>query len=194
MERELKFLLSASDYEALRSFAGPSATQLEQHNHYFDSRERVLRDHAGASLRIRGEGPPWAWELTLKVGTRVDQGYFEAHEWNEALAEDQAHALVEGGAAWPWESEPLRHFERLFGQRQLVRLGSVENVRIRVPLFGDEVAELDKTRFPDGSVDYELEIETEDPRAVRGFLSERGWDFPNQSKTKFRRFLERFNP
>lgn len=87
--------------------------------------------------------------------------------------------------------EPLERLRHDFpGVERMVPLGQVQNLRIRYPLPTGDTAELDRTEFPGGGLDYELEVETEQPEEVERYLQSLGVPLEPQSKTKFRRFLE----
>ena len=211
MERELKFALrDRLAYETLLG-AFPARPAKLQKNYYFDSSSGCLGggppgNGAGRSaLRIRGEGlateGDWAasaeWEMTLKLGVSQEGAYFQAHEWNAPMIGEKVPALLCGGE-WPddiWELEPLLHFLEFFPRQPMVYLGGLDNLRTRCPLFQGEIAEIDQTTFSDGSVDYEVEVETEQPAEVEAYLHELaaklGISLVAQTRTKFRRFLER---
>ncbi|CAN0249722.1 unnamed protein product, partial [Phaeothamnion confervicola] len=164
-----------------------------QKNYYFDSVDGCLDAAGRSALRIRAEGPALdclEWEVTLKLGVSQDGAYFQAHEWNAPVDRLLAQSLLKGGE-WPdalWHLEPLRHFETSFGRRAFKALGNVDNLRIRCPLFGEQVAEVDMTTFPDGHIDYEIEVETELPDEVSAYLHELagrvGITLSAQEKTK----------
>ncbi len=80
--------------------------------------------------------------------------------------------------------------------------GSVRNLRLSWPAEalglagdGDEELLLDATSYPDGSADWEIEFETDDPapaeKAIRALLLRLGIEPEPQEKTKHERFLER---
>ena len=200
MEKELKFALpDKSAYDKILA-ALPAETPHFQRNYYFDSVDGCLDATGRSALRIRAEGPSLdtlEWEVTLKLGVSREGAYFQAHEWNAPLDRVVGQNLLAGGE-WPaeiWLLEPLRYFETSFGRRAFQALGNVENLRIRCQLFGEQVAEVDMTTFPDGHIDYEVEVETELPDEVSAYLHELaarvGVTLTAQEKTKYSRFLSR---
>ncbi len=183
LEQELKFKIAGpAEFERVLLALGPPQAVLEQRNHYFAS---PSKDWA---LRVRDEDGEF--ELTLKLGRRQSQGYFEALEINCDLNQAQVAELLEAGA-WSeelWELPPLQRLRTEFGVGQLALLGSLHNRRHRCDQ-GGWVGELDITTFPDGHVDYELEVETSQVELVQQALQPLAELLSEQTQTKFRRFL-----
>lgn len=202
LEQELKFALSGPEPwgEALR-LLGPAEAVIEQTNHYFAGADgNVSRDWSLRLRREQREGgaprpdgplvPAESWEVTLKHGRKVSDGYFEATEINAPVTAEQALAILQHDV-WPVGLEPRAQLESLFGVTRPVYLGPMNNVRYRCPLRDWGRAELDITTFPDGSVDHELEVETDQPDAVRQALLPLGNLLTPSASTKFSRFLSR---
>ena len=199
MEQELKYRLKDVEaYDKLAQALGKEASRVLQTNHYFDDQESSVQRAGGSAVRIRHEQEDGRelWELTFKVGRHQADGYFQALELNQTLEHSQAESLLRGGA-WPdeiWKSAPMAEFERMFGRREMQPLGCSRNLRRRYPLYGETV-ELDRTEFPDGSVDFEVEIETDKPREATmkiALVAQRaGVELLHQQSTKFRRFMQR---
>ncbi|MBS2034675.1 CYTH domain-containing protein [bacterium] len=192
LEQELKFQIAGpAEFEKVLSFLGPAEKLLNQCNYYFSDRaDRVSPDW---SLRVRQEND--LFELTFKLGQKQSEGYFQATEVECLVDKDQADELLYQ-PVWSetlWELPPLQRLRQEFGVERLVLLGSLRNQRHRCPQAGGWVAELDITQFPNGQTDYELEVETADVEGVRQALKPVDEYLAPQSKTKFRRFLERFS-
>jgi uncharacterized protein YjbK len=171
---ETEFKLALPDEQARQRLlaalgCGPGVT-FRQTNHFFDSPERSLRRHEIA-LRLRqAEG---RHELALK-GPRRAAGSTALHERQElelVLTAEEAQAIL-GGTRSPLapflELDPrpelVRTARELAAGRPLLHLGSFENERTRLgPIAfagGPALAlELDRTAFPAGRVEHELEVE-----------------------------------
>jgi uncharacterized protein YjbK len=193
LEQELKFQITGpAEFEKVLSFLGPPEKLLNQNNYYFSDRsDRVSPDW---SLRVRQENEHY--ELTFKVGRKQTQGYFESTEVECPVDKDLVEELLYQ-PVWSetiWELPPLQRLRQEFGVERLVLLGSLRNQRHRCPQVAGWVAELDITQFPNGQTDYELEVETADVEAVTEALKPVRDYLSPQSKTKFRRFLERITP
>ena len=80
------------------------------------------------------------------------------------------------------------------GVTALTVRGATTNLRRRVRA-GGFLLEVDETRFPDGSVDAEVEVETDDPEGARAVVeaaaAEAGVALAVQTLGKYARFLER---
>lgn len=191
LEQELKFSLpDRAAFEKALAFLGPAEAVLEQVNHYFSAPGGEVS--ANWSLRIRQEAD--CFELTLKSGRKQVEGYFEAREINHELTSEQAREML-ASASWApeWFTrwEPLRLLKEEFGVDQPLYIGSLRNLRHKCRKMDWGQPELDQTSFPDGSIDYELEVETDRPDAVRSALEPLAELLTVETKTKFRRFLER---
>ncbi|MCK4414154.1 MAG: CYTH domain-containing protein [Candidatus Eisenbacteria sp.] len=219
LEREIKLALTADEHARLRAAWDPAARVLEQRNYYLDTIDGRLQCH-GYGLRLRIEDGP-VHTLTLK-GPPLEEpaaraaGYSVRTEQEAHLTAEQAAALLRGASALP--DLPLHLPAELTGAVQggeLQNLGLLANRR-RVYAAGLPMTpgkgtispgkdgptlmlELDESRFPDGSRDYELEIELQDlppdqiptNRALQDFLAQ--WAIPwcPRSASKLARFLER---
>lgn len=187
IERELKYQLDEARYDRLKVALGQSARVKQQVNLYLDTPGRELCSAHGA-LRLRREGE--RLYLTYKRGLAQTGSFFEIREIETEVSQEQWNQLA-GGKLPDGPLEPIDRLKHDFPHVQsLVSLGQVENLRLCYPLPTGEVAELDRTVFPGGGVDYELEVETESPEVVERHLETLGVPLTPQSKTKFRRFLE----
>ena len=182
--REIEFKFAVDDPQAFRRLLAQldlTAALLDQGviqtNHFFDSHDLCLcRNHFAIRLREQGDKNI----LTIK-GEQSS-----AHHGNSVLSnrvEEQvglpqhtARALLDGSITPRYVIETyfaeratalLRLITSACGDRTLVHIGQFQNERIHVPPItldlGDNSTivefELDTSTFPDGRVDYELEIE-----------------------------------
>lgn len=182
-ENELKFKLpSRQAYEKVEARLGKSTGVREQVNRYYDLGEGVLSS-GDAVFRLRRQNGKKI--LTFKVGMKREGGYFQAEEI-EVEVESEEPAAWEGSA-------PLAALRSHFGEGELRFQGQTTNLRKCFPLNCGAVVELDQTTFPGGRVDYELEVETDDPDAVIEELSDvfgaAKVAMHPQTETKYARFL-----
>jgi uncharacterized protein YjbK len=180
-ETELKRLLvgQRAVERLVDALGGAVAQRRLQTNYVFDTADLSL-SRARHTLRLRVE--PGAALLTAKGPTReVGTSTGSRTEAEIAIEPDLAAEVLRGGV------DPLRvlrtrlgeqGYERLWrdldaivGARPLELLGSFENERsvVRAILPGGLPVsiEIDRTRFPRGRTDEEVEIEVPDERAVR---------------------------
>lgn len=187
IERELKYHLDEARYERLKTALGTPEHTKEQVNLYLDTPGRELCDAHGA-LRLRREGDKRF--LTYKRGKAQEGSFFELHEF-EVEATPEQWSLLAGGKLPEGELEPIDRLKHDFPHvNGVVTLGEARNLRICYPLPTGDTAELDRTTFPNGRVDFELEVETENPAEVERHLESLGVPLTPQTKTKFRRFLD----
>ena len=193
LEQELKYQIAGpAEFEQALRFLGPPHKLLQQCNFYFS--DRPDQPSPDWSLRVRSENE--AFELTFKRGKKQAAGYFESTEVECPVDPDQAKEFLEQ-RVWSetlWELPPLARLRQEFGASRLHLLGSLRNQRHYCPQSGGWAAELDITHFPNGQIDYELEVETAEVAAVEAALEPIRDLLTPQSKTKFRRFLERLQP
>lgn len=187
IERELKYHLDEARYERLKVALGRQQKSKQQTNLYLDTPGREICDAFG-TLRLRREGDKLF--LTYKRGRSQKGSFFEINELEVEITQELWNQMAAGQL--PSEPlEPIRGLKHDFPHvTALVSLGEVQNLRLCYPLPTGDTAELDRTVFPDQSVDYELEVETERPDEVERYLESLGVPLTPQSKTKFRRFLD----
>jgi uncharacterized protein YjbK len=201
LEVELKWSLSAGEHgllaHRLQTLLGPPRL-LEQDNRFFDSADgRLLRSRL--NLRLRRENQGLLMTCKRKAGEADALGTYRHDEWEQWL----------DPALWPQLAEPtaasMAELARLPLPPPLVdalegaalrALGGFSNLRQEFPADrpgGSDLLCLDRTTFPGGRVDHELEIETSDPGAAaahwRGVLASWGITPPVQGETKFARFI-----
>lgn len=183
-EVELKLLLEGpEDLRALaaaaaRRGARASAPRLQE-NHFFDARDGRLR-RADLTLRLRAEegcfslaakgAAEGGGDASLHVRAE-DEVLVDADVAGRVLAgEVGIQDALEGALGGP--SALLAHIRGVLGNAAVVHAGAFTNERVIVgPLDagGTEVAlELDRTRFPDGRVDCEVELELPAPAVGAG--------------------------
>jgi cellulose biosynthesis protein BcsQ/uncharacterized protein YjbK len=182
-EHEYKLSLrGAADFEALMASvpAAPAHASggVVQINHVFDTPRRDLQRH-GLLLRLREEQGRFTLTLKGPALARV-AGQALASKPEEEVRVDASWAVeILGGRRSPLETLARRvrgphpavvaQALALAGDVPLVRVGSFRNVRQRVgpvPLPAgrralDVVLEFDRTEFPGGRTDYEVEVEVD---------------------------------
>ena len=187
--REIEFKFAVADRQAfhqLLEYLGLSASILDhgvrQINHFFDSKTFCLRDHHHA-IRLRQEAQRYA--LTLKAEQQASPAAVlsDRAEHEVELPEATALALLQGITS-PHQvirqhfsdrsSTVLPLIEAACGDQALIHIGEFTNERIYLPPVSiaaganaeTVVFEFDTSTFPNGKVDYEIEIEiSEDQHA-----------------------------
>jgi uncharacterized protein YjbK len=199
LEIELKWSLRPADHALLSGHLAAMLGEprlLEQDNRFFDSADRRLHRRR-LNLRLRRENQGLLMTCKRKAGEADALGTSRHDEWEEWL----------DPALWRLVDDPLAELagllplppplvEALDGAA-LRALGGFANLRReyrdRRP-GGSDLLCLDRTTFPGGRVDHELEIETADPASSaahwRGVLGAWGISPPAQGETKFARFLK----
>jgi len=215
IERELKLRLTAAEAARLSRAAGPAQREKVQINHYLDTPAGELRErHFGLRLREEDDG----LRLTLKGPSQSTGDIHQRLEIEADLPATEGRRILDGEA--PLNGLPITLPDALaeLGPQAIVPLGVVRNLRrilnVTLPLSQDPKAgdssrptvalalELDETRFQDGSVDHELELELAphgagEPPAenvlatLRAYLHGLGIPWRPRGRGKFWRFLER---
>jgi inorganic triphosphatase YgiF len=212
-EKEIEFKFAVADESAfaalLRALELPEGAgrSVRQVNHFFDTAHHALWRNALA-LRLRDEeGAFW---LTLKGDekTRSADGILtERMEVEVEVAPELARLLLAGSvspgrilADAGEEVAQLRMDAALAGAEPRP-VGRFENERTRLPPvdlgggLGPVRFELDRTRFPDGRIDCEIEVEAADVelKALRtrldALLARAGIAW-SHAPSKARRFFE----
>ena len=199
-ERELKLELTEAEARRLQAACGPAERILIQRNTYLDTRDGCLRArHYGLRLRHERQGDREGYILTLKGPTRRSDAMVVRSEDEVALSATAAtEILAEGLRPERAPLERLKELAEELGLAHIVSLGSMENERTVLVLRDVPVArlELDRSRYPDGSIAYELEVELPEAAeeivaAVRRALAAWGLPWRPQTQGKFSRFLAR---
>ena len=175
-EIELKFALTdAAELEKLSaSLGGKAGPTVEQINHFFDTAELDLH-RTKHVLRLREEDRS-RYLLTAKGPGGSELGALsERTELETNIDPSTARAILEGSSsalsileqAIGAEAPLLRELRTLATRKPLKSVGKFRNTRtpqeVLVELdagFTQRVVfELDRTAFPDGRVDFEVEVE-----------------------------------
>ncbi len=198
-ESEVKLALDGPrDIEKLLGpdgLAGPRRVEVQE-NLYFDTVDLVLA-RALAMLRLRltaGKSPL----LTLKCGTEVEAGFFRSVEIEAPVDAPVAEGLRrDPPAVYRLNLEPINFLRERHGVLPLAVIGSLHNERTSVAA-GRFLVELDRIRFPDGSEEFEVEIETEEPVAaltwIEGEFRRLGVRASPGRETKFARLVRWLKP
>lgn len=204
MEIELKLgLVDAADLERLLGALPAPTSVVLQRNHYFSDPGGLL-DGARIMLRVREDldpadpaAPAARVVVTAKRRTNKRAGVFVAEEHEAALDPGAWRAIGarERDLGALKEHPVIAWLRGEVGPVSLASRGVLENLRRAIPCEG-LVLEVDRTTFSDGSVDAEVEVETDDAldraRAVVEAAARRaGVALFEQTKGKYRRYLER---
>ena len=175
-EVELKLGLACpADLPLLMARLPEPQSLITQLNHYYTDRSGVL-DSKRVMVRVREESESESETLlrvvlTVKCRAVTRDAVFRASEFEVALEPGQW-----SGVGLPLTALPAAvadAFDRMdvhLGGEALQYLGCLRNQRRRVGVDGF-ILEVDSSEFPDGSVDVEVEVETDRPRAARAMLN-----------------------
>jgi len=197
MEQELKLGLStASDLPRLLAALPPTRDVLRQENHYLVDPQGKTRD-AKVMVRLRTErGSALARAvLTLKRKITARGGVFLAWEEESELPLEDAHDVATGARdAMELACPEVQWLATELGVTTLSVEGALRNTRHVIELHGYRL-EIDETHFPDGSVDAEVEVETDDPEGARSLVlkvaREAGVSLFEQGRGKYSRYKSR---
>lgn len=192
IETETKLTVSAADYETIRR-RGRVLECREQLNIYLHDPERLQEGLGYFRVRFETGKAPVA---TLKIPMGWDEGIRTMVEMEKPLEAmgpglfPRPGRIVEVAEDLP--PEMAGHFLALDITR-LRRLGWMRNRRCLVASGEEGVLELDRTTLPDGSIHFEVEIETSE-KEVRAALTARVLEWAPSARIsrlgKFSRFLE----
>lgn len=194
LEQELKLALLDPDALPRLLAALPVAEGVwEQANLYLIEPDAPL-ERARIMVRVRSEArdrEAARHVLTVKAGSRVVDGFFVAEEREAALTDAERAAIVaDPGALLELALGPARWLVEQ-GVGRLVALGGMQNRRHVVHHRGF-VLEVDRTEFPGGVIEAEVEVETDRPEAARAVVLEvaatAGVELRPQTLGKFTRF------
>jgi uncharacterized protein YjbK len=195
IEKETKLIVSPEDYDRIRE-RGVVLECREQLNVYYHDPSRLNEGLGYLRVRFEAGREP---VLTLKIPVSWEGSVRRMVELEETLRE----------VGPPLHPRPPRkihvdndlpssmsgHFHNLDITR-LQRLGWMRNLRCVVDMGSGEV-ELDRTRLPDGTLQFEVEIETPDD-ALQAALTQTVMEWaPSATPSrigKFSRFLETLPP
>jgi uncharacterized protein YjbK len=177
---------------ALALRLGPG-TAREQENRFIDTPDRRLR-RARMNLRLRRERCP-SGTIVLVTGkrppaaARTAPGLFHHDEIESVVNDPPWDALLADLRRVPLHPD----WQAALGDAPRVDLGGFSNQRLTWDADGEHIC-LDETHFPDGRVDHEVEIETNDPERTearwRRLLAAVAAPWRPQTKSKFFRFME----
>lgn len=202
VEVELKLaLVDPERFDALLAALPTPSRVIEQRNHYLTDPDGTLTK-GRVMLRVRER-----WEvvdaerrlidavMTAKRKRSDAHGIFVADEHEHAVELKAWRAFTAGeGTMEGLEGAALAWVRGEVGLKALAVQGAMTNRRHVVPWAGLTL-EVDRTEYPDGTVDAEIEVETDDPEAARGLLDRLAHDaevaLTPQSLTKYERFLAR---
>jgi uncharacterized protein YjbK len=210
-ESEIKIALDQGETERLRGRLGEPVRRLRQVNHYYETAE----DHfarARVSLRVREETDAGTDQLRLlltvkEAGLRAG-ALLVRPEYESELSQDAWAAVKDGSMHFAdLDLPPIHRLAEVFRKTApdlsdlaFAELGSVPNVRV-VFDFADESLSmeilLDRTTYPDGSEEFELECEIppsdagQGARVLRGLFEELEIDWRPSQVGKYVRFRRR---
>lgn len=159
LEIEFKNLLSMVEYESLLGavFSDGNQKKIVQQNYYFDTKDHQLKNQQSA-LRIRKTDS--FNELTLKVPS---QGHLL--ETNLSLRDNVCSEILNAQQLKLSSINADIEIENISHESVFYLFNQFETVRFEQTM-GDHLLVLDQTTFQNGTVDYELEIESSE--AIKG--------------------------
>lgn len=194
-------LQNEENYRRLIEFLNPGNESVVQSNFFFDTEEGDLAGNRWA-LRLRFENDRAV--MTLK-GDRRDAG-----EGLSVRTEVESGIDIETGRNFREKGtlvvkqlpEPIRGRLEGLADDQILRIKlGFSNRRIRVPWIKNNrnyLLEIDRTSFPDDSVDYELELEIDEEesyddalRIITELLGSADIPLKFQTQSKMKRALAR---
>jgi uncharacterized protein YjbK len=197
METELKLIIAnSSDFRRLLQSLPAAERVVEQRNLYFVDPEGMLAKRR-VMLRVREEVDVDSGQLlqvivTSKRRLSRNAGVFVADE-KEAIWDNEQwkEFCLRGQNLATFSHEFMVRLREGLGFDSLVKEGMTVNIRHRVQVE-NFVFELDETTFPNGVVDYEVEVETEHPEQARVLLqalaTQSGITLSTQERGKYARF------
>jgi uncharacterized protein YjbK len=203
IETEIKIaLVEWRDYDRLLRALDPSEAHFTQHNNYLDDASRSLRK-ADVMLRAReiqfpvgaakGLGKPPV-TVTAKRRKSAIGGVFISEEREGVMDFDDWRDFEIGKAPLDTSGHVFKWVKEQVDHGDLVIVGKTINHRwkIRSSAF---MLEIDKTLFPDGSTECEVECETilpdEAKKHIEALLTGLKIPFRDQTEGKYARFLSR---
>ena len=199
-EIEIKLDLgSFTNYLKLLGFLGQPEREEHQRNVFFDTAERSL-GKKGWALRVRVEND--CGRITLK-GAKTHQSGAAVRDEIEAEISRTLACQIAGLEAdlMALEHEPVVKARELIGKKAVKPVVQFQNLRMKKAMRLEDYEytfEVDKTEFPDGSVDYELELELPDVSRIewvntrlQRIMSSLNIPFEPQPESKLARALKR---
>ena len=193
IEIESKILLSQKLYQQIITSFTPK-NQFEQSNYYFDNQQQTLKKDA-ISLRIRLYHDHAEQTLKVNPSHKKQNNFQEVIEINDDLTLAEAKYLVNQAQQIMTTGQIANYLQQNYNATLISTLKpQTWSQTNRTLLDGPYHCELtlDKTCYPDGYSDYEMEIENPDPATVQKVLDQLKEQFNltydddqiNQSKIK----------
>ncbi len=204
IEREIKLALTEPESARIAELLAPPSRVIHQRNHYLDTPHGALRSR-GYGLRLREESPG-SISVTLKGPASTQGALTERSEDEIVIERPEAERILSGqatfaslrlpsppGIAAACAADPLSCWGVTENERRTFRL------RVEASSGGGHGldVELDRTTYPDGSIDCELEAEWPDPEApfpegeLRALLARAGAQWRPQEQSKLARLRHR---
>lgn len=199
-EIEIKLDLgSFTNYLKLLGFLGQIEREEQHYNAFFDTADRAL-GKKGWSLRVRVESD--CGRITLKGAKSRQEGASVRDEIESEISRTLANEIINAKAdVMELEHEPIVRARNIIGKKAVETVVQFENVRKKKAMRLEDyeyIFEVDMTEFPDGSVDYELELELPDvsriewvSQRLERIMSSLDIPFEHQPESKFARALKR---
>jgi uncharacterized protein YjbK len=200
-EIEIKLNLSnETNYRKIVNILSPDSAPIKQINYFFDSDQKSLPD-TGWALRIRKEadksfitlkGPKKATGENLavreeyegKIDTKTTEKYI-----NEGMEVAELPDLIAGKIREACSGHRLNKTISFVNYRYIIKK-NIENEAVEMAI--------DRTEFPDGSVDFEFEAELSDKskyksvmKVVEAIFNRAGVPILFQEKSKLARALQK---
>ncbi|MEZ4268581.1 MAG: CYTH domain-containing protein [Myxococcota bacterium] len=172
LEQELKLALLDPDALPRLLAALPAPEGVWNQDNLYLIEPDAPAERARIMVRVRSEArdrEAARHVLTVKAGSRAVDGFFVAEELEAALNEAEvAQIAADPDAVLGLALEPARWLVAV-GVRRLEGLGGMRNRRHVIHHAGF-VLEVDRTEFPGGVVEAEVEVETERPEVARAVV------------------------
>lgn len=198
-EIEIKLDLgSFANYLKLIGFLGQIDDEIHQRNCFFDTEDRLL-SKSGWAFRVRAEDERGL--ITVKGKTTEPGLAVVRKEIETDISRDDAIELIElRRDVMSLDVAPVHFVRDTIGDVSLTRLVQFDNTRqCKTFRIGDyeHQLQIDTTRFANGSVNYELELELSRldqvdavEQGLRRLFLSLDVPFVRQNETKFKRALE----
>ena len=145
--------------------SNPEKQMTFQKNYYFDTIEQLLKKQSSA-LRVRVTN--FGNELTFKVPNRdflLETNYNLRHNEVEQIIQSNQMKL----SSYISSTDSIPELEGLTKETMFYLFNQFETKRYEKEIDGHLIV-LDQTTFQNGVIDYELEIETQDPKEGHAFF------------------------
>ena len=175
IEKEIKFMLTKTDYEKLLTYLqekGFKTTSINIENHYFDTDKLELLN-TGVALRIRKLESVWIFTYKCRIkGKLYEQrrdGVLINEEIEEVIDEEIAKKILNGEKdIWSLEFPFLERLKNELKSenknwwKDVASIGFMKVLRTKTTLVPYNIPwEIDKIEYGNGDMEYELESETD---------------------------------